>query len=128
MQGTNISLVLDKDMTRNQTVKNLPANAEVVRDMDLIPGLGWSPGGRHGNALQCSCLENPMDREALWAIVYGVAKSQTPLKQLSTAWRDNWRWIRKIVQSSGQSNWNTVSSIFCIYNNFRRCKWFLRSL
>ena len=40
MQATNISLELDKDMTRNQTVKNLPANAEVVRDMDLIPGLG----------------------------------------------------------------------------------------
>ena len=58
---------------------------KVVKDTDLIPGLGRSPGGGHGNALQCSCLENPMDRGAWWAIVYGVAKSQTGLKQLSTA-------------------------------------------
>ena len=45
-------------------VKNLPANAGHVRDMGSIPGLGRSPGGRHGNPLQYSCLENPMDRGA----------------------------------------------------------------
>jgi len=45
-------------------VKNLPANAEDVRDMGLIPGLGRSPGGGHGNPLQYSCLENPMGRGA----------------------------------------------------------------
>ena len=39
-----------------------------VRDMDSIPGLGRSPGGGHGNLLQYSCLENPMDREAWQAI------------------------------------------------------------
>ena len=40
-------------------VKNPPANAGDVRDTGLIPGLGRSPGGRHGNPLQYSCLENP---------------------------------------------------------------------
>ena len=45
-------------------VKMLPANIGGIRDMGLIPGLGRSPGGGHGNPLQDSCLENPMDREA----------------------------------------------------------------
>ena len=58
-------------------VKNLPANAGDVRDVYSIPGSGRSPGGRHGNPLQDSCLENPMDRGALWAIVHRVTKSQT---------------------------------------------------
>ena len=43
-------------------IKNLPDNTGDVRDMGLIPGLGTSPGGGHGNPLQYSCLENPMDR------------------------------------------------------------------
>ena len=45
----------------------------------LIPALGGSPGGGHGSPLQCSCLENPMDRGAWGAAVHGVAKSQTRL-------------------------------------------------
>ena len=44
-------------------VKNLPDKAEDLRDAGSIPGLGRSPGGAHGNPLQCSCLENPMDEE-----------------------------------------------------------------
>ena len=44
-------------------VKNLPAHAGDVRDMGSIPGSGRSPGGGHGNPLECSCLENPMDKE-----------------------------------------------------------------
>ena len=48
-----------------QTVKNLPANAG---DPGLIPGFGRSPGGGHGNPLQYSCLENPMDKGAWRAI------------------------------------------------------------
>ena len=44
-----------------------------------VPGLGRSPGERNGNPLQYSCLENPMDREAWWAIVHGVTKSQIRL-------------------------------------------------
>ena len=65
-------------------IKNQPANAGDIRDAGLIPGSGRSPGGGHGNPLQYSCLENPMDRGAWWATVHGVAKTQTQLKQLST--------------------------------------------
>ena len=64
-------------------VKSLPANAGDTRDAGPIPGSGRSPGERHGTPLQCSCLENPMDGGAWWAIVHRVAKSQTRLKQLS---------------------------------------------
>ena len=42
-------------------------------DLGLIPGLGRSPGGGHGNPLQFSCLESPMNREAWWATVHGFA-------------------------------------------------------
>ena len=49
-------------------VKNLPANAGDIRDAGSIPGLGWSHGGGNGNPLQYSCLENPMDRGAWWAM------------------------------------------------------------
>ena len=45
-------------------VENPPANTGDIRDSGLIPGLGRSPGGGHGNPLQYSCLENPMDRGA----------------------------------------------------------------
>ena len=58
-------------------VKNLPASAGDVRDASSIPGLGRYPGEGHGYPLQNSCLENPMDRGAWRAIVYGMAKSQT---------------------------------------------------
>ena len=58
-------------------VKNPPANAGDIRDVGSIPGSGRSPGGGHGDPLQYSCLENPMDRGAWWATVYGMAKSWT---------------------------------------------------
>ena len=48
-----------------------------ARDTGLIPRLGRSPGGGHGNPLQYSSLGNPMGRGAWWATVHGVAKSQT---------------------------------------------------
>ena len=63
-----------------QVVKNPPANAKDIRDAGLIPGLGRFPGGGHGNPLQYSCLENPMDRGARKATVHDVAKSWTQLK------------------------------------------------
>ena len=61
-------------------VKNLPANAGDIRDAGSTSGLGRSSGRGHGNPLQYSCLENPMDRGAWRAAVYGVTKSQTRLK------------------------------------------------
>ena len=50
-----------------------------LKRLGFDPWVGKSPGGEHGNPLQYSCLENPIDRGAGWAIVYGVAKSQTQL-------------------------------------------------
>ena len=64
-------------------VKNLPANAGVIRQAGSIPGLGRSPGGGHRNPLQYSCLENTMGRGAWWVMVHRVAKSQARLKRLS---------------------------------------------
>ena len=64
-------------------IKNLPANAEDVRDAGSIPGMGRSPGGGHGNTVQYSCLENPMCRGAWQATVHRAGKSWTRLKRLS---------------------------------------------
>ena len=59
-----------------QVVKNQPANAG---DTGLIPGLGRFPGEGNGNPLQCSCLENPIDRETWQSTVHGVIESLTQL-------------------------------------------------
>ena len=57
-------------------VKNVPAKAGDIRVVSLIPGSGRSPRGGHGNPLQYSCLENPLDRGSWWATVRGVTKNQ----------------------------------------------------
>ena len=59
------------------------ASACNVGDLGSIPGLGRSPGEGNGNQLQYSCLENPMDRGAWWAILHGVAKSRTRLRDFT---------------------------------------------
>ena len=61
-------------------VKNPPANAGEIRDAGSVPGSGRSPGGGHGNPVQYSCLENPVDRGVWQVIVHSVAQSQTQLK------------------------------------------------
>ena len=67
----------------DSVVKNPPANAG---DAGSIPGSGRSPGGGNGNPLQCSCLENSMDRGAWQATVHGVPKSLSYMaEQLSRA-------------------------------------------
>ena len=70
-------------------VKNLTANARDMRDLGLIPGSGRVTGGGHGNPLQYSCLENPMDKGAWQATVHRVAQSQARLKQ-QHAQCDSW--------------------------------------
>ena len=71
-------------------VKNSPANAGVVRDLGSIPGSRRSPGGGHGNPLQYSCLEDPMDRGA-WRSPWGPPESDrterlsTPIQGLSAS-------------------------------------------
>ena len=59
-----------------QMVKDLPTNAG---DLGSVPGSGRSPGEGNGNPLQCSYLENPMDRGAWQATVHGVARGWTQL-------------------------------------------------
>ena len=54
-----------------------------VQSLGLIPGSGKSPGEGNGNPLQYSCLENPMEGGAWWAMVHGVAKSRTGLSDFS---------------------------------------------
>ena len=64
-------------------VKNSVSNVRDITDECSIAWSGRSPGGGHGNALQYSCLEKPMDRGAWQATVHWVAKSWTQLKRLS---------------------------------------------
>ena len=61
-------------------IKNLPANTVDVRDPSSILGSGRFSGGGHGNPLQYSCLENPMNRGAWQAAVHRVTQSQIRLK------------------------------------------------
>ena len=63
-----------------QWVKNPPAIQE-LREMQVSsPGQGRSPGGKHSNSLQYSCLKNPMDRGAWNVMVHRGSKSWTQLK------------------------------------------------
>ena len=68
-----IFVVLVLGFPGGSVVKNPPANAG---DAGLIPTLGRTPGVGNGNPLQHFCLENPIDREVLWATVHGFAKSR----------------------------------------------------
>ena len=65
-------------------VKNPPANSRDIRVRGSTHGSGRSPGEGHGNPLQHSCLENPMDKEAWQITVLMVTKSQTTQKRLGT--------------------------------------------
>ena len=87
--------------------KGSTCNAEDSGDTGSVPGWGSSPGGGHGNPLQCSCLENPTDRGACWATVHRVTKesemteatehacnttikkktNKKPEKQMETFWK-----------------------------------------
>ena len=61
----------------SSVVKNPPANAGDTEDWGLIPGSGISPADGNGKSLQYSCLDNPMDRGACWALVHGIPESLT---------------------------------------------------
>ena len=80
---TRVALILFRGVSRVARVVKTPSpSAGDLRDSGLIPGLGRSPGEGHGNPLEYSCLENPMDRGVWWAMVHRVAKSQTRLCDL----------------------------------------------
>ena len=69
-------------------VKNLPANAEDVRDVGLIPGSGRCPGGGHGNPLQYPCLGNPHGQRSLAGYSPWGHKELDATERLSTAHRE----------------------------------------
>ena len=80
-----------------QMVKNLPPVQET-----WVPSLvGKSLGEEHGNPLQYCCLENPMDREAWWAAVHGVAKSRTQL-------------INKLVETASFDDFGYFTNCFAV--------------
>ena len=71
----------------DSVLKNPPANAGDARYTSFIPGSGRSPKGVNGNPLQCSCLENAMDRGAWRATGCGVTKSWTRLSTHHLLWQ-----------------------------------------
>ena len=77
--------ILSPGLPKGLSDKESAYNAQSAGDtMGSIPGSGSSPGGGHGNPLQYSCLENPMDREVWQATVHGATKSQIQLKRVCT--------------------------------------------
>ena len=74
VRNRHLGVITGIDFLGGWVVKNQPASAG---DAGSIPGSGSSPGKGNGNPLQCSCLENSMDRGA-W---HGVAKSRTQLSE-----------------------------------------------
>ena len=64
--------------------KNTPADAGDARDTGSVPGSGRYSGEGNGNPFQDSCLENPTDRGAWWAMVHGVTKEPDVTELLST--------------------------------------------
>ena len=88
-----IFLYLSAGLPRWHVVKNPSAKAgDTLRGVGSVPGSGRSPEGGHGNPLQYSCLENPMDREAWQAgTVRGVAKSRTQLSNSHLHNEHPWR-------------------------------------
>ena len=119
----------------SSAVKSPSANGGDVRDMGLISGWGQSPGGGNGNPLQYSCLKNPVDRGAWWAIVHGVQRighdwATKPKKAMAPhsstlAWKIPWVEEPGKLQSMGslraRHNWVTSLSLFtCMH--WRR-KW-----
>ena len=80
-----LSLVCLRGFPGGSEVK---ASAWNAGDLGSIPGSGRSPGEGNGNPLQYSCLENPMEGEAWWATVHGVAKSRTRLSYLTLNYTD----------------------------------------
>ena len=102
---------------RNLCFTNGKESACSAGNQGLIPGSGRSPGGGHCYPLQYSCLENPMDRGAWWAVVHGVAKSWTqPSIHTSGLLAQAIDWMRVVLTEMGNGNWSSgepINQIFC---------------
>ena len=77
----------------NGRMENCNRDHTALKAYVLFSSLGKSDGEGNGNPLQCSCPENPRDRETWWAAIYGVAQSQTRLKWLSSSSREKWIFV-----------------------------------
>ena len=109
-----LHMTYNRDFPCGSVVKNLPG---------LIPVLGRSPGGGNGNPLQYSCLENPMDRGARWAIVHGSRKSParlsdwawhtTRLIQEQSFFRTSQKWLSRLYSRALKSGELTTSQSCC---------------
>ena len=94
--------------------KESACNAGGAGDVHSIPGCGRSSGGKHGNPLQHSPLENPMDRGAWWAIVHRVTKSRTRLSDF-TFFLSCYYWVAFCYLSNPSSfDWY----LGCIYSDY----------
>ena len=87
-------------------IKNLPTNAGAIRNTGSIPESGRSPAEGSGNPLQCSCLENPMDRGACWATVHGVTESNMTEETWHTSGSQklNFKWDVVMILTIDQAN------------------------
>ena len=88
--------------------KNPPANAGEARDAGSIFGSGRSPEVEDGNPFQCSCLESSMDRGIWWAIIHGVAESQTQMS------------VHARTCTRMQKHTHTQCKLFCVFCMGRR--------
>ena len=112
--------------TCGSVVKNPPAMKE-TRRRRFNPWVGKIPGGRHGNPLQYSLLENPMDRGAWWAAVHGVTRSWTRLRWLSMqvryflslVWRSFCHWKLMLILSFSRK-WKQVSQCVSCWTSATR--------
>jgi len=103
-------------------IKSPPVNA---RDRGVWdPWVEKMPGGGNSNPLHCSCLGNPMNREAWWATVHRITKSQTRLKQLSMHFTLTFQFNHDFfwVLSDSPSNFLPLS-LFSIKPNALCCNW-----
>ena len=100
-------------------VKNLTANVGDIKDVGSLPRSGRSSGRKHGNLIQYSCLDNPMDRGAWWAMAHRVTKSRPQLKPFSVHTcrlytNVNFKWRLVILQT------------YCTHLHFQMpCFWIL---
>ena len=88
--------------------KESACNAGATGDLGSIPEWEKSPCWGHGNPLQYSCRENPMDRGAWWATVHRVAKSQTWLSDLAHMHACTWLYISNIPSRALSCNFNLL--------------------
>ena len=92
--------MLNRDFPGGSVVKKLPARAG---DTSSIPGLVTALGEGNGNPLQYSCLGYPMDREAWWATVHGVAKESDVTQQLNNNTMLNYLYVGKTTSQFSEN-------------------------